>query len=245
MSALSELAPEAPAATTAAGPRPNMIDCPRCGQHRKHDAHGWCRPCGERWRRAGRPAEGPPPPRVKPQQKPCENCGTPFPVRPCEIRKAEARGNQPPRFCSVECQHEAYRGNGNPKWRGGTVRQVSGYIYEYAPDHPHATQAGYVMQHRLVMERAIGRHLTPTEQVHHRNHIRDDNRLENLELMPDVSAHREHHGYFETQPCGTCATPVRRSLGHRRRWSRAFCSRKCAALAASKAAATRAKGTAS
>lgn len=174
---------------------------------------------------------------AKSYERPCERCGAVFRVRPSDVRKALAKGNRPRRFCSTKCQHESYRGAGNPKWRGGTVRQVSGYIYEYAPGHPHATQDGYVMQHRLVMERSLGRYLDPAEVVHHRNHIRDDNRPENLALLPDQSTHRQLHGYFKEQSCGSCGTAVSRSAAHRRRWSRAYCSRRCAALAASKAAA--------
>lgn len=39
------------------------------------------------------------------------------------------------------------------------------------------------MKHILVMEREIGRNLAADEVVHHINRIKDDNRLENLQLM--------------------------------------------------------------
>lgn len=78
-------------------------------------------------------------------------------------------------------------------WKGGTYRHSDGYVYEYAPDHPEAATAkGYVLQHRLVMERKLGRLLAPGELVHHRNEVKDDNRPENLELL-DRSRHMKHH----------------------------------------------------
>lgn len=40
----------------------------------------------------------------------------------------------------------------------------------------------YIFEHIIVMEESLGRKLLPGENVHHRNGVRDDNRLENLEL---------------------------------------------------------------
>jgi hypothetical protein len=96
------------------------------------------------------------------------------------------------------------------------------------------------MEHRLVMEASLGRYLTADEQVHHRNHIRNDNQLKNLELMADVAEHRARHAYYEEQPCGTCGVTLQRSVAHRRRWVHAFCSRACAAVAGSQANAEKA-----
>lgn len=65
----------------------------------------------------------------------------------------------------------------------------NGYVVAYAPDHPFARGAGYVLQHRLVMESMLGRHLLPSETVHHKNGIRHDNRPENLELWTGSHPH--------------------------------------------------------
>jgi len=46
-----------------------------------------------------------------------------------------------------------------------------------------------VLQHRLVIERSIGRLLERSEVVHHRNGNRTDNRLSNLELIQSQAAH--------------------------------------------------------
>lgn len=53
----------------------------------------------------------------------------------------------------------------------------------YEPGHPAATKSGWIFEHRWVVEQALGRFLEHDEHVHHLNHDRSDNRLENLKHM--------------------------------------------------------------
>lgn len=66
-------------------------------------------------------------------------------------------------------------------WRGGK-RPFKGYVMLYSPKHPYNNQ-GYVFEHRLIIEKKLGRYLKRDEVVHHLNGIRDDNRPENLEVV--------------------------------------------------------------
>jgi len=62
--------------------------------------------------------------------------------------------------------------------------QGNGYVYVYAPDHPSVQGKPFkrVAEHRLVMERLLGRALQPGENVHHKDGNRQNNTPENLEL---------------------------------------------------------------
>lgn len=75
---------------------------------------------------------------------------------------------------------------------GHTKKRADGYRTVFFPSHPRASKEGYIMEHILIMENVIGRHLEKGEVIHHINRIRDDNRVENLQLMT-VSEHMRLH----------------------------------------------------
>jgi hypothetical protein len=80
------------------------------------------------------------------------------------------------------------RGDRHPCWRGGK-KQVGRYMYIYTPDHPNTTKSRYMLEHRLVMEKKIGRFLGPKEVVHHKDGNPLNNVIENLVLYQTNGEH--------------------------------------------------------
>ncbi len=79
------------------------------------------------------------------------------------------------------CRGIATRGELSPYWQGGYTNE-DGYRIVQAQGHPNARKSGSILEHILVMSSHLNRALLPHENVHHKNGIRDDNRIDNLEL---------------------------------------------------------------
>lgn len=69
------------------------------------------------------------------------------------------------------------KGKDHPSWRGGKYKDAEGYIRVWTSSSSHQKE------HRLVMEKFLGRKLRSNEHIHHINGIKDDNRIENLLLI--------------------------------------------------------------
>jgi hypothetical protein len=144
--------------------------------------------------------------RLKTEIRKCEECGV-------EFLAAHNRESRQTSYCSRKCGVKAtYRGMdpadrryANARAYKGGRQYRGGYVFVLVPpDHPgvQGTTKRYLPEHRLVMEQVLGRRLGKTEQVHHKNGVRDDNRPENLELWVrrQPSGQRAH----EQQHCPTC-----------------------------------------
>lgn len=100
------------------------------------------------------------------------------------------------KYCGIKCQGlgaklngikpPVYYGDKHPSWRGGKGITTQGYIRLNVGTNKRN------LEHRVVMEKFLGRKLKSNEIVHHKNEDRTDNRIENLELM-GWGTHTIHH----------------------------------------------------
>ena len=83
------------------------------------------------------------------------------------------------------------RGKDHWHWKNGIINH-SGYILIHQPEHPFCDNHGYIREHRLIVERQIGRYLLPSEKCHHLGK-KDDNRPHMLMAFINQSTHLRFH----------------------------------------------------
>lgn len=114
----------------------------------------------------------------------CQHCEQPFIRLPSKPQQ---------KYCSMSCRAKHQTGANHNHWKGGVTYEDGYRLLRVGKD--------YIREHVLVMEQHLGRALEDWEIVHHKNEVKDDNRIENLKIVSRSSHKRDYH-----QDTFRCAT---------------------------------------
>lgn len=115
--------------------------------------------------------------------KKCAKCNNSLPL--CEFRNDKSKKDGKYSSCN-DCYRKKYgiiKGGGKPNYATWHLEVSTGYI-----------RKGNTRQHRHIMEEHLGRKLESWEHVHHINHDKTDNRIENLVVLAASEHHKRHTG---------------------------------------------------
>lgn len=130
-------------------------------------------------------------------------------------------------------------GKDNPMWNGGLTidSRRRKLILKHA--HPRANPNGYIFEHILIAEKALGKNLPKKAVVHHANEINNDNRNENLIICEDNNYHKLLHKrkrafdatgnpkWVKCVYCGEWDDPKNMSIYERRKYSNKYIHKRC------------------
>lgn len=92
------------------------------------------------------------------------------------------------------------KGENNPRYNGYTYTDKDGYVHIRAPsDHPYKDVRGYIYRHRSVIEEHLTKkngyktYLEPKFVGHHLNEVKDDDRIENLQILTAEQHNKLRH----------------------------------------------------
>lgn len=82
----------------------------------------------------------------------------------------------------------------NGRWKGGTIVRADGYVLVRIGIIGKSEKgARYKLQHRIIMEKKIGRPLLRSEIIHHKDGDRSNNKISNLEILTQAEHAKEHY----------------------------------------------------
>jgi len=126
-----------------------------------------------------------------------------------EFQTYTKRNSSNKKFCSKLCyklylKHDKETINrclkiaqsgGQTRWKNHIYSYMAnGYRMIKVVNHPFANKRGYVYEHRLAMEKELGRYLQPQEVIHHIDGIKLNNKIKNLKLFSTTNEHTTFHG---------------------------------------------------
>lgn len=85
------------------------------------------------------------------------------------------------------------KGPNRPNFKGRLEKE---YILIYSPNHPNRSKSNYVPEHRLIMEKHLGRNMAKKEVVHHIDFDKYNNNINNLHLFENKSEHCKYHWFL-------------------------------------------------
>lgn len=122
--------------------------------------------------------------------KRCPTCGNSFSKSKKESYVQFENKTSCSLVCASKVRYQKIKDRFN-NFRGG-ISIAKGYVFILLPSHPYANKKGYIGEHRLVMEKHMGQYLPMHLDVHHKNRIKHDNRIENLQVLTKTEHGRIH-----------------------------------------------------